>query len=464
MGLRDSARAVVSRCSVDVLGGRYRLDGLLGSGGAADVYRGFDLRLERSVAVKVFRPDSGFGMQESSHDEAIVLARLNHSGLVTAYDAGQHQDRTFLVMQLIEGTTLKHRIAEDPLSVAETAVLGAGLAHALTHAHDASIVHRDVKPSNILLDEASHPYLTDFGISRLLDTTTRTATGTLIGTAAYLSPEQVLGQPVGRPADVYALGLVLLECLTGRPEYDGAPLEAAIARLHRKPVAPEDLPRQLADLLQAMTALDANDRPTALDCAHVMAKAGEQASTAVRPSLHAVGAARDLDQDSRADAGTRRAPFRRNERSAGPASARRRRSMAVGAGSTLVAITAITLVVSGNSGTQDRNPSDARPTVIPRAVPTREETAAAKKSPVRGDDEGRGRDASTSHSPSVPDELPASENDAGKAAPARTTPGRAGMPGATGNDRAAAAKAYTPPGQAKKATKAPQGPKGAKGS
>lgn len=271
MRLRESALAMASRCSAEILAGRYRLDARIGSGGAADVYRGFDLRMRRAVAVKVFRPGTGVESEESSESEAVILARLQHPGLVTAYDAGRHDGRAYLVMQLIEGSTLKARIAEGALPCKEAAALGADLARALAHAHEAGIVHRDVKPSNILLDLSGRPYLTDFGISRLLDATTRTATGTLVGTAAYLAPEQVLGRPVGRPADVYALGLVLLECLTGRLEYDGGPLEAAIARLHREPVLPGALPSELADLLRDMTALDEQSRPSAPDCARTLA-------------------------------------------------------------------------------------------------------------------------------------------------------------------------------------------------
>lgn len=128
-----------------------------------------------------------------------------------------------------------------------------------------------MKPSNIILDGSGRPHLTDFGISRLLDATTQTTTDALIGTAAYLSPEQVLGRPVGPAADVYALGLVLLECVTSRLEYDGAPLESAIARLHRRPELPDSLPAELASLLGDMTALEAQDRPSTDDCARALA-------------------------------------------------------------------------------------------------------------------------------------------------------------------------------------------------
>ncbi|MEW2511235.1 protein kinase [Streptomyces sp. NPDC046870] len=274
MRLRQSALAPL-RCSAHVLGGRYRLDAVIGSGGAGDVHRGFDLRLKRRVAVKVFRGGAGGDAEDGFHNEAVILARLRHPGLVTVYDAGRHDGRAYLVMELIEGPTLKARIATGPLTPGETAALGADLARALAHAHDAGIVHRDVKPSNIILDASGCPHLTDFGISRLLDATTRTTTGTLVGTAAYLSPEQVLGRPVGPPADVYALGLVLLECVTSRLEYDGTPLEAAIARLHRRPELPDSLTAEFAALLADMTALDPEARPSADDCVRTLAALAE---------------------------------------------------------------------------------------------------------------------------------------------------------------------------------------------
>ncbi|MFD8236173.1 serine/threonine-protein kinase [Streptomyces sp. NPDC059696] len=293
MGLREVRGIRALRGCARILAGRYRLDALIGSGGAADVYRGFDLRLRRPVAVKLFRAGTGFDTEEAFRSEAVILARLQHPGLVTAFDAGRHDGEAFLVMQLIDGRTLKARIAEGPLSCEEAAALGAALAQALAHAHEEGIVHRDVKPSNIILDSADHPHLTDFGISRLLDATTHTSTDALTGTAAYLSPEQVLGRPVGTPADIYALGLVLLETLTGRLEYDGGPLEAALARLHRPPTLPDSLPDTLATLLRDMTSLEEQVRPTAHACAQALTRlaATSPASSTdadVRPALSVV--------------------------------------------------------------------------------------------------------------------------------------------------------------------------------
>ncbi|MDR6975990.1 hypothetical protein J2X68_002678 [Streptomyces sp. 3330] len=345
------------------------MDALIGSGGAADVHRGFDLRLRRPVAVKLFRPDTGFDTEEAFLSEAMILARLQHPGLVTAYDAGRHDGDAYLVMQLIEGHTLKARIADGPLSPRATATLGAGLADALAHAHEAAVVHRDVKPSNVILDASDHPHLTDFGISRLLDAATCTSTGTLIGTAAYLAPEQVLGRPVGRPADVYALGLLLLECLTGRLEYDGGPLEAAIARLHRPPALPDSLPAELAALLRDMTALDEQARPTAHDCSRTLAALST--GTALPSHLPAtrvtsLAAGRQLTEGGTS---TRRKPLAAPARPVSAATPRtasapvrtRSRVLMAGATAALAAAMAATLAVADGSSQQGADSSAARP-------------------------------------------------------------------------------------------------------
>ncbi|MGW0600476.1 serine/threonine-protein kinase [Streptomyces sp. NPDC002776] len=259
------------RLTAQVVAGRYRLDDLLGRGGAADVYEGMDLRLRRPVAVKVFRPDGAADTEERFDSEGRLLAQLQHPGLITVYDCGRDDATPYLVMELVRGTTLRRRITEAPLAPAAACRIGAALASALAHVHRAGVVHRDVKPANILLDEEGAPHLTDFGISRLLGTTAHTVTGALVGTAAYMAPEQVLGRGAGPAADIYSLGLVLIECIKGELEYDGAPLEAAIARLHRPPVMPPDIPAALAELLEAMTDADESRRPDAPACGRALA-------------------------------------------------------------------------------------------------------------------------------------------------------------------------------------------------
>ncbi|MFF9626378.1 protein kinase [Streptomyces griseosporeus] len=255
----------------ELLSGRYRLGARIGSGGMADVYEGVDTRLRRSVAVKVFRPGPDPQTEDRLTAEAVLLARLQHPGLVTVYDAGRHDDRTYLVMQLIKGPTLRSLLASGALPERRVVEVGAALARVLAYVHRSGVVHRDIKPSNILLDPAGAPHLADFGIARLADATRHTAPDVLIGTAAYLAPEQVKGRQIGPAADVYALGLVLLECLKGELEYQGTPLEATVARLHRPPDVPTWLPPELAALLRAMTAQAPEARPTAEQCAQALA-------------------------------------------------------------------------------------------------------------------------------------------------------------------------------------------------
>ncbi|MEZ3179437.1 protein kinase [Streptomyces pimonensis] len=397
---------MTSRYSAEVLAGRYRLDALIGSGGAADVHRGFDLRLRRSVAVKVFRPGADIDMEERFRDEAVILARMQHPGLVTAYDAGRHKDRAYLVMQLVEGPTLKGRIAEGPLSSEETAVLGADLAEALAHAHEAGIVHCDVKPSNIILDASGRPHLTDFGISRLIDATIRTTTDALVGTAAYLSPEQVLGRPVGRPADIYALGLVLLECLTGRLEYGGGPLEAAIARLHRRPALPGSLPKDLAALLRGMTALDEWERPTAHECARTLtALAGTADSVSVPSAPRATGVAPSRSPVRDAEP-TRPDPLPADS-ATGPKAAARRRTLVAGGTAALAAVLTAALALPDGLSHQESGEKETRtagrssaPTGPPRTAAERNGAAsAAPSSSFPGAPAESPRDASSGRSP-----------------------------------------------------------------
>jgi serine/threonine protein kinase len=253
-----------------LLAGRYRLGEVLGGGGMAEVRRATDVRLRREVAVKLFRAGSDPTARRRFDDEALLLAGLSHPGLVSVYDAGVADGRPFLVMQLVAGRTLRDRIAAGPLPPAEVRALAAPLCATLGYVHGRRVVHRDIKPSNILLDRAGQPFLADFGISQLVGAARLTTTGQLMGTAGYLAPEQVSGGVVTAACDVYALGLVLLECLTGRPEYAGPDVEAALARLSRPPVLPAWLPPDLAELLAGMTEADPARRLTADRCAALL--------------------------------------------------------------------------------------------------------------------------------------------------------------------------------------------------
>ncbi|WP_405015083.1 serine/threonine-protein kinase [Kitasatospora sp. NBC_01539] len=249
-----------------------------------------DERLQRPVALKVFRTGTGREAAERFALEGRTLARLRHPGLVEVYDYGEWDERPFLVLELVEGPTLQEVLAREPLSPVTAARLGARLARTLSFVHGRGVVHRDVKPSNILIGDGGAPRLADFGVARLSGDAAVTRTGFVVGTPAYLAPEQIRGRQAQPAADVYALGLVLVECLTGRREYRGAPLEAAAARLHRSPVIPGRLPASLSRILRQMTLSDPRQRPSAAECAEALAEVTAVAApTPTRPpSLRAL--------------------------------------------------------------------------------------------------------------------------------------------------------------------------------
>lgn len=268
--------ALPSEVTTEILSGRYRLGEVIGRGGMASVYSARDENLGRDVALKLFAPQSAEADElKRQQAEIELLATLNHPSLVTLFDAGTDtripdEPRPFLTMELVEGQDLRSRIRHSTVPFDELAVIGAGLADALAYVHSLGIIHRDIKPANVLLvqvrpGEPLRPKLTDFGIARIVDGTRLTATGTMVGTAAYLSPEQARGADMGPASDIYSLGLVLLECIKGSVEYPGSAVESAVARLHRAPVVPDAVPAEWAQLIRAMTALDPLDRPAAAD-------------------------------------------------------------------------------------------------------------------------------------------------------------------------------------------------------
>jgi eukaryotic-like serine/threonine-protein kinase len=246
----------------DVIDGRYLVRELLGRGGMAEVFRATDTETHRGVAIKVLRSTEP-GTARRFRSEVDVLGRVDHPGLVKLRGSGTHDGVPYLVLDLAEGPSLAGELAGGPIGVDRALAIAGQVAEALAHAHRVGIVHRDVKPSNILLDRLGRVRLADFGIARLAGTPNLTRTGQLIGSAPYLAPEQVMGERAGPAADVYSLGLVVIECLTGRPCYPGGQIEAAISRLHRPPSVPSDLPRWLRDVLSAMTARDPMRRPSA---------------------------------------------------------------------------------------------------------------------------------------------------------------------------------------------------------
>ncbi|MCU1556158.1 MAG: Serine/threonine-protein kinase PknA [Microbacteriaceae bacterium] len=261
-----------------LVGGRYRVDALVGRGGMASVYRARDESLGRLVALKII--DSGPTDAEAltrQRNEIELLASLNHHALVTLFDASVDQaegmDRTFLVMELVEGSDLAARIGQGPIGEHDIAAMTTDLADALYAIHVRGVVHRDIKPANVLLSDSHLPSqeftakLADLGIAHLIDSTRITSTGTVVGTAAYVSPEQALGKPATPASDVYSLGLVLLEAHTRVRAFPGTLAETLSARLARQPEVPGELGDEWKSLLTAMTARQPESRPTALEVA-----------------------------------------------------------------------------------------------------------------------------------------------------------------------------------------------------
>lgn len=257
-----------------LLGGRYRLEAPIGSGGMSTVFRARDEQLGRSVAIKLF--DTGRWDSVRQEAELGVLADLDHHGIVCIHDAGSHRFATgrttqFLVMPLVPGIDLSRRLHGARMAPRSIGEIGHDIAEALEYLHHREIVHRDVKPSNIMLVDYGtgsprvRARLTDFGIALTPDTERVTSEGATTGTAAYLSPEQASGQAVTPATDIYSLGLVLLECFTRTPAFPGRSAEAALARTERDPEIGREVPKPWRGLLTAMTRQHAEERPSAVE-------------------------------------------------------------------------------------------------------------------------------------------------------------------------------------------------------
>ena len=222
------------------LNGRYRLDAQIGAGGMSTVYRAFDSTLERRVAIKLMHRDiaSDSDQLERFRREARSVAQLSHPHVVGVIDVGEDDGRPYIVFEYVEGETLKDRIRRlGPLPVDEAVAYAIEIARALGAAHARGIVHRDIKPQNVLIDEEGAAKVTDFGIARTLDDDGLTAEGRVLGTTDYVSPEQALGNDVTGQTDIYSLGVVLYEMLTGDVPFHGEN-QVSVAMKHVR----EDLP------------------------------------------------------------------------------------------------------------------------------------------------------------------------------------------------------------------------------
>jgi serine/threonine protein kinase len=363
---------------------RYRLEELVGRGGMAEVYRATDTEGDRPVAVKLLRDVEAADVRRF-HVEVAVLGRLDHPGVVRLYGTGSHEGVPYLVLELVEGPSLADELVAGPLGAERSVSVARQLADALAHAHGLGVVHRDLKPANILFDAEGRVRLADFGIARLADlgvsVTGMTAPGMVVGTMPYLAPEQVEGRRVGAPADVYTLGLVTLECLTGARCYPGGRIEAAVARLHRPPDIPAGLPAWLREVLAAMTTCEPRWRP----CADAAAAAF--ASRSADPVLAATaGLARPLETTV----------LSRPRRLGVGDQGRSRRALTLAAAGVALAVPAW-LFANGDgplgdpSATPGSTPANQTPTPGPSSTPqapTRvEPVATTLPSPGEGDDQ-----------------------------------------------------------------------------
>jgi serine/threonine-protein kinase len=247
-----------------VVAGRYRLVRRLGSGGMSEVWAAEDLELERAVALKLLGLEADparFGR------EARAAAALAHPNVTQLFDYGKWEERPYMVLELVPGGTLEDRLRDArPLPDAETARIAAEIAAGLAHAHEREFVHRDLKPANVLFDGDGRAKIADFGIARISGAGTLTEAGTLLGTAAYISPEQAAGETATAASDVYSFGVILFRMLTGRLPFEAQePLE--LVALHRDAPPPPvaafrpDAPVRLARLADASLAKDPQERP-----------------------------------------------------------------------------------------------------------------------------------------------------------------------------------------------------------
>jgi serine/threonine protein kinase len=251
---------------------RFVLEREIGSGGMSTVYLGRDEVLERPVAVKLLKPEyANTDIGARFRREGRTAARLSHPSIVQVYDAGEGEfggrGTSYIVMEYVSGGDLKGLIdRRGALSGGDLTKLS-GVAAGLAHAHQRGVIHRDIKPHNILLDENARPKLTDFGVARALDATYATRTGSYLGTALYSPPEQLRGEKVTPKSDVYSLGVTLYHAVTGQPPFTGTPIEIASQHVSRKPPPPRELNDVVSPSLEALILdcmnKDPDARPTA---------------------------------------------------------------------------------------------------------------------------------------------------------------------------------------------------------
>lgn len=277
-----------------LIGGRYRLVEPVGQGGMGRVWRGHDDVLDRDVAVKEVLFPAGLSdemrnrLTARTTREAKATARLQHPGIVTVFDVAEHDGAPWIVMELVRGRSLAAHLAEQgPVDWRRAAVIGADLADALAHAHTAGVVHRDLKPDNVLM-AGGRVLLTDFGIARVLDDVGQlTSTHAVIGTPHYMSPEQLEGRPVEPATDLWALGATLFTAVEGRPPFDGPTLTAVLTAVLTAPLPEAPHAGPLAEVLVALMAKEARQRPDAEEALRLLRGLPDAAG---RPASNAASA------------------------------------------------------------------------------------------------------------------------------------------------------------------------------
>ncbi|GAA1978449.1 serine/threonine-protein kinase [Terrabacter lapilli] len=264
-----------------MLGDRYRLDHRIASGGMADVWAGTDSVLQREVAVKIMRPDVDherlFALR--FRDEAVHSAALLHTNIATVFDYGEDDGLAYLVMELVTGEPLSAILNErGALPPGEVRSILGQAALALGVAHEARVVHRDIKPANIMVRDDGLVKLTDFGIARALDASGHTQHGEMLGTPNYISPEQALGHAATGASDLYALGVVGHEMLSGKRPFDrGTPIATALSHVNEPtPPLPDDVPADLRDLINECLEKDPEKRPANAAAVAVRLGLGDQ--------------------------------------------------------------------------------------------------------------------------------------------------------------------------------------------